>query len=426
MQSWEIDKLKPGSRFAVTDHGGMTKELFNALLKDHIGPWLIANGQPGTKVILMDGDGSHEPHLQTIQWLMDHNMELARLPANLTQFLCPLDVNVFGPLKWHYHDRMRRALHAGAVLISIADRRRLMDEALSHISPMIVMEGWRKSSLYPLDDDMWKREAWAELSAPFAASTKQADGSRRSLRLQLQALERDLQDTTMPLEQKLDHVRQCARANPSYEDIARTALPRRQASTGTHPRRRVRNSEMTILTTDEGKRDAGERDAKAEAKKQQAARRSRKRETLSKVKQLVQAAEEASARMETCKAADALGASQSIEAARAAKHLAAEAVRTHEAQGSGKTYALKANRVIKRADRHIQALEARIKDGVWPLAKDNSANIGADADAAKENETLATTTSATGFNSTQGLRRSAASPTPRAAQRRTTIVMLRA
>ena len=72
---------------ALSEHGGMTRELFNRALREHIGPWLIANGQPGHKVILMDGDGSHVPHLQTIQWLIDHDVELAQLPGNLTQHL---------------------------------------------------------------------------------------------------------------------------------------------------------------------------------------------------------------------------------------------------------------------------------------------------------------------------------------------------
>jgi hypothetical protein len=58
----------------------MTKELFNLVLQDHIGAWLQEHGLPGPKIILIDGDGSHEPHLLTILWLLDHNIELFRLP----------------------------------------------------------------------------------------------------------------------------------------------------------------------------------------------------------------------------------------------------------------------------------------------------------------------------------------------------------
>ena len=301
-----------------------------------------------------------------------------------------------------------------------------MDEALSHISPMIVMEGWRKSSLYPLDEDMWKREKWAELSVPFVSSSMLTDGVRRSLRLQLQALGQELLDPAMAVDQKLEHVRQCARAHPGYEDIARAALPRPQASSGARPRRRVRNADVMMLTTDEGMREAGERDARAEAEKQQAARRSRRRETLSKVKQLVQAAEEATARMETCDANNAIGARQSIEEAQTAKHLAAEAVRTHETQGSGKTYALKAKRVIKRADKHIQALEARNNGALSPLATHNPANIDAVAGAGKENEPPDPTTSASLCDCTQGRRRPTASAASGAVPTRTTIAKLHA
>jgi hypothetical protein len=407
----------------------MTKELFNALLKNHIGAWLLSNGRPGSKVILMDGDGSHEPHLQTIQWLLDNDIELFRLPPNLTQYLCPLDANVFVHLKHDFRDLMRRAMHGGAVSISVADRWHLMDVALSLISPRIVTEGWRKSSLYPLDDDMWKREKWAETSVPFASASRSPEHCqvRRSLRIQLKALGHDLLDAALPMDQKLDRVRQCARANPSDSDIVQAALPRPQTTLGTRRRGRLVSPEMVCLTGEDAMRIAGERDARAAVEKQRAMRRARKKETISKVKRLVQAAEEASARAARDDDHDGSEAQQRIEEAKTAKRFAMEAVRTHEAQGDGKTYALKAKRLIKLADRRVQALEARCQCRPPAIAEPaKPADNGTGADAAKENEPPAPSTGSRDCDCAQGRRRSSASAASKGSQARTTIAMLRA
>jgi hypothetical protein len=184
---------------------------------------------------------------------------------------------------------------------------------------------------------------------------------------------------------------------------------------------------MVRLTGEDAMRIAGERDARAAMEEQRTMRRARKKETMSKVKRLVQAAEEASARAARDDAHDGNEAQQQIEEAQTAKRFAMEAVRIHEAQGDGKTYALKAKRLIKLADRRVQALEASYRCRPPTIAEPvKSADNGTEADAAKENEPSAPSAGSRDCDCAQGRRRSIACAAPKGSRARTKIPMLRA
>jgi hypothetical protein len=237
-QSWETDKMRHDSKFAVSDHGGMTKQLFNDLLTGHIGQWLLKHGP---KVILIDGDGSHEPQSQTVQWLVDHGIHLFRLPAHLTHRLCPLDVSVFGPLKAYFRRILRQELRKGKIHVGVADRWRFMDEALQEVAPRTVSRGWQRAGLYPFNENIWKVEGWAETSAALTPSPKPAPPAvRRSRRLQQEELGRYLLSKTPSVEEKDECIRQYIREYPSEHDILQAALPQAPALQGTRCRGRLR------------------------------------------------------------------------------------------------------------------------------------------------------------------------------------------
>jgi hypothetical protein len=170
--------MRHDSKFAVSDHGGMTKQLFNDLLTGHIGQWLLKHGP---KVILIDGDGSHEPQLQTVQWLVDHDIHLFRLPAHLTHRLCPLDVSVFSSLKAYFRRILRQELRKGKIHVGVADRWRFMDEALQEVAPRTASRGWQRTGLYPFNENIWKVEGWVETSAALTPSPKPAPPARAPL-----------------------------------------------------------------------------------------------------------------------------------------------------------------------------------------------------------------------------------------------------
>jgi hypothetical protein len=359
-KSWETDKLKHGSKFAISEHGGMTRQLFNDLLTGHIGPWLLKHGRPGPKVILIDGDGSHEPQLQTIQWLIDSDIHLFRLPAHLTHRLCPLDVSVFGPLKAYYRRLLRQKLRKGIVHVGVADRWRVMDDALQDVAPRTVAHGWEKAGLYPFNENKWKEEGWAETSAALTPKTKLAapPAVRRSRRLQQVELGQYLLSKTPSVEEKDERIRQYVREYPIEQEILQAALPQAPALQGTRRRGRLENAEMTWLTSEVAKERAKEKEARAAEENEKALRRAEVKKTQAKMRQLIRSAEEALARETAGDSLESATASGRIDGLQSAKSMALKAVSEYEKQGVRGMSAKKAARIVRLADMRINAIVA--------------------------------------------------------------------
>lgn len=376
-----------GSRFAVSDHGGMTKLLFNAFLKHHVGPWLLQHGRPGTKIILIDGDGSHEPELETIQWLNENDIHLFRLPAHLTQYLCPLDVSVFGKLKSNYRTLLRDETHRGTVNIGVALRRQLMDKALAQISPSTVTSGWKRSGLYPFDENKWKTEKWAESSIPFChnSAPREQPNVRHSPRIVMNELRRISQDGTQSADKQLDNVRQLIRANPSNDDILQSALPCPQKPTV--PRRAGRlggHGQMAWISSDDGQKAVTLRKERVAEEQKKVLRRAKAKQSLAKIKELLTTAEEAEQRTRAPRGAET---GDTIVEANTARLIALEVVKVHETHGVGKTYATRARRLIASLDRHTAARQVKLErpsEASAPLGEPDVACLNTEA--SKEND----------------------------------------
>lgn len=365
--------MKHDSKFAVSDHGGMTKQLFNDLLTEHIGQWLLKHGRPGPKVVLIDGDGSHEPQLQTIQWLVDHDIHLFRLPAHLTHRLCPLDVSVFGPLKAYYRRILRQELRKGKIHVDVADRWRYMDEALLEVAPRTVSRGWQKAGLYPFNENIWKEEGWAETSAALTPNpTPTRPAARRSRRLQQEELGRYLLSKSPSVEEKDERIRQYMQEYPSEHDILQAALPQAPALQGTRRRGRLENAETAWLTSEAAIERVKDKKAKAAEEQQKALRRAEIKETQAKMKRLVQTAEQTFARQTAGDSPESPATRGQIDGLQAARGMALETVRVYEEQGVGKMCAKKAKRLASLVDKRLESIEAQgnrgsAADGRAPL-----------------------------------------------------------
>jgi hypothetical protein len=224
-----------------------------------------------------------------------------------------------------------------------------------------VTKGWEKSGLHTFDENRWKEEKWAEQSVPFALPCKPPGqpNARRSKRTQLTELSRVLLNDTLTVEQKLEHVRQCARANPSDHEIIQAAMPRPHAQPGPRRHGRLENSVMTWMTSDDAKQRAREKEAKLAEEQQTALRRAGDRESVAKMKQLHRTAEEAYERAMTSDGPDSPESSSPMDELQTTKRIALEAFRVYEARGVGKTCATKAKKLINLADKRIRALDAR-------------------------------------------------------------------
>ena len=64
-----------------------------------------ANGKP--RILVCDGFGTHET-LEIIEFCLENNIILCRLPSHTSHKTQPCDVSVFGPLKTAYRDEVER------------------------------------------------------------------------------------------------------------------------------------------------------------------------------------------------------------------------------------------------------------------------------------------------------------------------------
>ena len=360
-KNWQVDIQPHGGRFAVSDHGGMTRPLFNDYLRHHVGPWMMKHGEEGSKIIIIDGDLSREPDLQTIKWLMDNDIHLFRLPAHTTHLLCPLDVSVFGKLKSHYSRILLRETQGGKVNIDVATRRHLMDRALSMIAPGTVQDGWKHSGLYLFDENRWKEEKWAETSVPFALPRKPPaqPQPRCSPEELFDALKELVQNDALAPDEILDRTRQLVRSNPSDEEVVQAALPHPQIEPEHRRRGAMPHTQAVWLTTDEYKEIARAREEQAAQEQEETQRKISAKAAVALIKEIRQAAEAAHARAVAVDLPAESDSSARIHDAEAAKHIALQVVKLQEEHGVGKGHAAKARKLAADSDRQIAVLRAR-------------------------------------------------------------------
>jgi hypothetical protein len=100
-----------------------------------------------------DGFATHES-LEVLEFVMQNNIILCRLPSHTSHKLQPCDVAVFGPLKNAYRDEVDRLERGGVGTIGKQHftylYRPARDRAMSEKN---VLAGWRASGLYPFNPD---------------------------------------------------------------------------------------------------------------------------------------------------------------------------------------------------------------------------------------------------------------------------------
>ena len=91
---WTQDEVV-GSRYAVSDNGWITRELFFYWLEKHF----LQNAVVYHPILLLLNGHSSHFELKTIQLARQNNMIMFCLPPHTTHVCQPLDCSFFGPLK---------------------------------------------------------------------------------------------------------------------------------------------------------------------------------------------------------------------------------------------------------------------------------------------------------------------------------------
>lgn len=97
--------MPPGSQVAMSESGYINEDLFLVWLQH-----FQKHRSPGRCLLLLDGHISHQS-LQSLEYCVEHQIELLCLPPHTTHVLQPLDRTVFKPLKTYYHHETNSFVH---------------------------------------------------------------------------------------------------------------------------------------------------------------------------------------------------------------------------------------------------------------------------------------------------------------------------
>ena len=125
----------PGSRYAVSDKGWIDQDLFHFWITKH----LLDHGVAGRPLLLLlDGHSSHfKP--ETIKFAKDYDIVLFCLP--------PLPLKVH----WRYVCHSFYQKHPTAVIFKLNFNHLFKEAWLQAITPQVLISGWRKTRVYPLN-----------------------------------------------------------------------------------------------------------------------------------------------------------------------------------------------------------------------------------------------------------------------------------
>lgn len=87
-----------------------------------------------------------------LEFCLENNIILCRIPSHTSHKLQPCDVAVFGPLKAAYRDQVERLEKGGINTIGKAHFTALYGPARQKaLSKKNILSGWAKSGLYPFN-----------------------------------------------------------------------------------------------------------------------------------------------------------------------------------------------------------------------------------------------------------------------------------
>ena len=147
---WTQDEVV-GSRYAVSDNGWITQELFFYWLEKHF----LQNAVAYRPILLLlDGHSSHF-ELKTIQLARQNNVIMFCLPPHTTHVCQPLDCSFFGPLKksWQQECHHFYRKNPGKVISKLNFCRVFRNAWLSAITPNNISAGFRKSGIFPFNEN---------------------------------------------------------------------------------------------------------------------------------------------------------------------------------------------------------------------------------------------------------------------------------
>jgi hypothetical protein len=110
-----------------------------------------ANGKP--RVLISDGFGTHET-LEILEFGLENNIVLCRLPSHTSHKVQPCDVTVFAALKAAYRNQVDRLSRGGVYTVGKEDFTSLYSPArVKAITKRNITQAWAAAGLFPFNPD---------------------------------------------------------------------------------------------------------------------------------------------------------------------------------------------------------------------------------------------------------------------------------
>jgi len=122
-------------------------------LKRVFDPQTKGQAQQRLRILICDDFSTHET-LEILEYCLENNIILCRIPSHTSHKLHPRVIGVFGPLKVAYRDQVERLYRGGANTVGKEHFTSLYSPARDKaLTSRNIKAGWVKAGLFPFNLD---------------------------------------------------------------------------------------------------------------------------------------------------------------------------------------------------------------------------------------------------------------------------------
>lgn len=143
----------PGWHYACSESGYTNSKISLEWLKRVFDPQTREQANQQPRVLICDGFGTHET-VEAMEFCLENNIVLCRLPSHTSHKLQPCDVGVFAPLKGAYRDEADRMFQGGANTIGKQHFTSLYSRAREKaFTKKNILASWAACGLFPFNPE---------------------------------------------------------------------------------------------------------------------------------------------------------------------------------------------------------------------------------------------------------------------------------
>jgi hypothetical protein len=170
-----VTHATPGWHYAYSDSGYTDSYLSLQWLRLVFEPQTRDRAGQRPRVLICDGFGTHET-LEILEFALQYQIILCRLPSHTSHKLQPCDISIFGPLEAAYRDQVERLERGGVGTIGKEHFAMLYCHARQiALTSRNIRAGWAKAGLFPFCPERVLRDLPRNAAPPILAELVNGD-----------------------------------------------------------------------------------------------------------------------------------------------------------------------------------------------------------------------------------------------------------